>query len=103
MLDEKTSEMQAFSLWHTGGLSSALQLVDSTSNEIFSFADSTGGVMLLDYPIIPHHRELNKQIDEDQSWYWSPYWQAMEKEADKNSEDGDYEDFDDIDDFIASL
>jgi hypothetical protein len=42
-------------------------------------------------------------FDDDQSWYWSSYWQEMEREATKNLEAGDYEDFEHIDDFIASL
>lgn len=39
----------------------------------------------------------------DQSWYWSTEWQAMEQEADRNRAEGDYEEFDTIDDFVASL
>jgi hypothetical protein len=38
-----------------------------------------------------------------QSWYWLPDWQKMENEADQNLRDGDYEDFDNLDEFIASL
>ncbi len=39
----------------------------------------------------------------EQQWYWSPEWQAMEREADQNLAGGEYEDFETIDDFITSL
>ncbi|MCP4370396.1 MAG: hypothetical protein GY797_20125 [Deltaproteobacteria bacterium] len=41
--------------------------------------------------------------EQGQHWYWLPDWQKMEDEADQNLKDGDYEDFDDIDEFVASL
>lgn len=41
--------------------------------------------------------------DDDPAWYWSAEWQAGEDEADQNLTDGDYEDFETVDDFIASL
>lgn len=43
------------------------------------------------------------QNEDDQAWYWSTEWQAMEQEADRNRAEGDYEEFDTIDDFVASL
>jgi hypothetical protein len=46
---------------------------------------------------------LYLDIDDDQSWYWSDRWQAMEREATKNLQEGDYEEFSDINDFIVSL
>lgn len=46
---------------------------------------------------------LYLDIDDDQSWYWSDYWQTMEREATKNLQEGDYEEFNNINDFIASL
>ncbi|MCB0190614.1 MAG: hypothetical protein KDJ65_01575 [Anaerolineae bacterium] len=41
--------------------------------------------------------------ENDQGWYWSAEWQAMEEEADQDLADGDYEEFETVDDFIASL
>jgi hypothetical protein len=32
-----------------------------------------------------------------QAWFWSPGWQAMEREADEAFAAGDYVEFDDID------
>ena len=43
------------------------------------------------------------QSEDDQAWYWSAEWQAMEQEADQNRTVGDYEEFETVDDFIASL
>lgn len=39
----------------------------------------------------------------DQSWYWSPKWQEVEKIADKDLAEGSYESFENLDDFIRSL
>lgn len=41
--------------------------------------------------------------DPDQAWFWTPEWQAGEREADEDLQTGNYEDFDSIDDFIAAL
>ena len=43
------------------------------------------------------------QSEDDQAWYWSTEWQALEQEADRNRGEGDYEEFETVDDFIASL
>lgn len=40
--------------------------------------------------------------DPDQAWFWTAEWQTAEREADENLRNGDYEDFDKIDDFIAA-
>lgn len=39
----------------------------------------------------------------DQAWYWTPEWQAREREAEADLRAGRYEDFDSMDDFLASL
>lgn len=39
----------------------------------------------------------------DQAWYWSPAWQAQEREADQERAAGDYEEFETVDDFVNSL
>ena len=41
--------------------------------------------------------------DPDQAWFWTAEWQAAEQKADEDLQNGDYEDFDTMDDFIASL
>jgi hypothetical protein len=41
--------------------------------------------------------------DEAQQWYWTEEWQRWEAEADEDFRSGRYEDFDSMDDFIASL
>jgi hypothetical protein len=40
---------------------------------------------------------------DDQAWFWTPEWQAKEREADEDLRLGRYTDFDNIDDFINSL
>lgn len=39
----------------------------------------------------------------DQAWFWSPEWQAKEREADEDVRLGNYRDFDSIDEMIAAL
>ncbi len=41
--------------------------------------------------------------DPDQAWFWTPAWQAGERQADEDIGTGNYEDFDTMDDFIATL
>lgn len=43
------------------------------------------------------------EIDPEQWWFWTDEWQAAEKQADIDLANGDYEEFDNIDDFINSL
>ena len=42
-------------------------------------------------------------IDSEQAWFWTPAWQAAERQADDDFANGRYEDFDTMDDFLASL
>jgi hypothetical protein len=41
--------------------------------------------------------------DPDQSWFWTPEWQAGERQADEDLTTGNYVDFDTMDGLIASL
>jgi hypothetical protein len=41
--------------------------------------------------------------DEDQSWYWTDAWQEMERKAEEDMRKGNYETFNSMDDFIATL
>ena len=43
------------------------------------------------------------EIDPLQAWFWEPSWLADELKADKELRRGDYEEFDNVDDFIDSL
>lgn len=42
-------------------------------------------------------------IEPDQSWYWTPEWQAMEAKADRDWLEGRYEVFDSVEEFLRSL
>jgi hypothetical protein len=66
-------------------------------------AQPFGNVLFIEIPATSQVAESPPFEDDGQSWYWSAEWQAMEKEADENLKNGEYEDFDTIDDFIASL
>jgi hypothetical protein len=42
-------------------------------------------------------------LPSDQSWFWSPQWQAGEAEADDDLREGRFKTFDHVDDFINFL
>ena len=46
------------------------------------------------------HRQL---IPKDQAWFWSQRWQALEREADRALAQGDYDEFEDVDEAITWL
>jgi len=52
--------------------------------------------------IHPQTGELVK-IRRDQLWFWSTDWQAGERQVDQEIANGDYEEFDTIEEFISSL
>jgi hypothetical protein len=41
--------------------------------------------------------------DPSQWWFWTPEWQADERQVDAELAAGQYEEFDNMDDFLASL
>jgi hypothetical protein len=43
------------------------------------------------------------RIDPEQLWFWTPEWQAGEREVDRELQAGLYEDFDSMDEFLATL
>lgn len=44
-----------------------------------------------------------KLVDRDQAWFWSPEWQAAEREADEDLRQGRYDEFETMADMIADL
>jgi AbrB family looped-hinge helix DNA binding protein len=44
-----------------------------------------------------------KLIDASQAWFWTPEWQAMEREADEDITAGRVERFDSDEEFLAAL
>lgn len=44
-----------------------------------------------------------KNVPEDQAWFWTDEWQAMEREADESMESGDYVEFGNMDEAIKYL
>jgi hypothetical protein len=48
-------------------------------------------------------KEAMAKRDPGQAWFWTEEWQEKEREADEDIARGDYETFDDMDDFIRSL
>lgn len=59
MLKDKSLKKLIISVSNTGGLSSIQQLIDTTSNEIFSFKDSTSEIKII--PIAYPLEELEKE------------------------------------------
>ena len=43
------------------------------------------------------------KVPRDQAWFWTPEWQAMEKEADQDLSAGNYRDFDNSEDLLKEL
>lgn len=43
------------------------------------------------------------EIDPEQSWFWTPEWQAGERMVERDLQLGRYEDFDNIDEFLEDL
>jgi len=43
------------------------------------------------------------KVPRDQAWFWTPEWQAREKEADQDLYAGRYEEFDTLDDLLKGL
>ena len=43
------------------------------------------------------------RIDPEQAWFWTPEWQAREREADDDLREGRYQIVDDLDDFFNNL
>lgn len=43
------------------------------------------------------------EIDPEQRWFWTPGWLAKEMEVEQALQNGEYEDFDSMDDFLATL
>ena len=43
------------------------------------------------------------EIDPEQLWFWTPEWQAGERLVDEELRSGQYEEFDNMDDFLATL
>ncbi len=45
----------------------------------------------------------SKRVPKDQAWFWSKEWQKKEHEADVALAQGNYKDFDTVEDLIADL
>ena len=58
---------------------------------------------------IPEHYIIHPKsgnlvgIDPDQLWFWTEEWRAGERDVDEHLQLGRYEDFDSMDDFLATL
>ena len=42
-------------------------------------------------------------VPQDQAWFWSEAWQAGEREVDKQLANGEYDDFDTVEELLADL
>ena len=48
-------------------------------------------------------RVKSPKIPKDQAWYWTPEWQAMEREADEDLARGNYKEFNSVEEMFAYL
>jgi hypothetical protein len=60
----------------------------SESNVWYAFHPTTGELV---------------EIDPEQLWFWTPEWLAGERMVEEDLRLGRYEEFDDMDDFLATL
>jgi hypothetical protein len=67
-----------------------------------SSEDSSAGQRESVFAIHPLTSEV-VQIDPEQSWFWTKEWLAGEMEAEQEIRAGEYERFDNMDDFLATL
>lgn len=62
--EELNSERPIISMSQTAGLTSIGQLIDSTSDEIFSFKDTTSGTEETFVIPLPSYREQKQAVEE---------------------------------------
>jgi hypothetical protein len=53
--------------------------------------------------VLASDQETEVDIIPDQEWYWSPRWQAMEAEADRDLAEGRFHIFDTVEEFLSRL
>ncbi len=60
---------------------------------------------LLAVEVRDHEMILRPQkfVDRDQAWFWTPEWQAAEREAEEDLRLGRYDEFETMEDMIADL
>jgi len=46
---------------------------------------------------------ITVETDQTQAWFWTPEWQAGEREVERDLQTGQYEDFDSLDGFLETL
>jgi AbrB family looped-hinge helix DNA binding protein len=61
--------------------------------DLISFEPTKDGILM----------RPQKLIDATQAWFWTPRWQAMERQADEDLKAGRYRDFDTDEEFLKSL
>lgn len=75
----------------------------SSVTDAISLAPSTDTTRLPGQSVITLVKRIFIPTEPDQAYYWTPVWQAREKEAEQDLRLGRYEVFETMDDFIASL
>jgi len=73
----------------------------STTLSSFQVSDASTKSEVL-FAIHPRTSNL-VEIDPSQTWFWAPDWLADEIMIDRELENGEYDEFDNIDDFIKSI
>lgn len=68
-----------------------------------TFTSTSGRVLRVSVSNVSSTVASSVVDEDDQAWFWTSAWQEAEAEADQNLRDGDYDEFDSLDDFIATL
>jgi len=73
-----------------------------TSTETFKISREKSDTIKTMYAFNPITKTL-VEIDPTQAWFWEPEWLNGEVRAEQELRSGNYEEFDNLDDFIDSL
>lgn len=57
----------------------------------------------LEIHVIDGHILMHPARDPEQAWFWTPEWQAKEREADEDFKAGRFQSFANVEDLIADL
>lgn len=75
---------------------------NKTSTEIIKVSREQSDTIKTMYAFNPVTKTL-VEIDPAQAWFWKPEWLDGEIQAEQDLRSGNYEEFDNLDDFIDSL
>lgn len=75
----------------------------TTIDKFAQLADLLHRASLLAREISRSSEQLRRPIPDDQAWFWTPEWQAGEREVDTALQQGEFEEFETVEDALAAL